>query len=229
MIDPYRLGSIERNARLLKEDWLAEISKGLNRVIGIVKDELRLQLPGILNVLLDPFIEMGAMTYLRGLRKTAEAQADVVIQCAKNALINQDFEASVEKYGRQYVEHDEMYVHCKKHHPAFPRIKASILHEFELRVKDAATLLGASPPDQSVPFTSAAEIYRTAYPSVDEARALQEQEMACVQERLELVKSAGDLIDIPFGMAPILFRIIERGTSYTQQEYVANLDRYFDV
>ena len=225
MLDANQLNDIEARVRLLKEDWVGEIDRGLKHLHPLIQDEFRVK--GILGFISDPFVDMGATAYLKGLRKTALRQMDIALDCAMEAIDREDINTAVEKHFPRFLELDEIYKNARKTHHKFAEIKQSLHDEFVLRVQDTIRLLTAKSPDKGKCFTSAADVYKIAYKDISEAKRIQELELEHVKTRTDMVREDEKLLSIPFGLRSKVFKIVEKGFTYTKSTYEENLRRYF--
>ena len=216
---------IENNIKILKEEWISELVLGLKDIEPIVKNEFELK--GIVGLISNPFIDLGAVTYLRSMRKTALRQLNIAIACAREAM-EIGVDEAVEKYFDKFARLDEIYSAANKSHPKFKDIELSLRKEFELRIVDSIRLMQVKPTDGIPEIKSISDIYKIAYDDdIVEAVEIQKEQILLVAERIEIVRKHESLLHIPFGLRGKIFRIVEKGYDYTENKYVRLMERYF--
>nr|MDO8112242.1 hypothetical protein [Candidatus Sigynarchaeota archaeon] len=216
---------IGANKRLLTREWIDEIDVGVKHMVPIIKQVFRPE--GFLGLLVDPFIDMAAVAFLKSSRKTGLKQMDITTGCAMQTIETGLLDAVIEQHAPRFAELDEMVVYGRKRHPRFPDIKKSIGEEFAMRVQETVMLLGARPPDGKA-IESVGDIYKIAYNNdKDRASSMQDKEIACIEYRVQLVTDNDGLVDIPFGMKDRVLKVVREGITYTRARYVQNIDRYF--
>ncbi|NMC06882.1 MAG: hypothetical protein GYA24_16810 [Candidatus Lokiarchaeota archaeon] len=212
-------------ARLLRNDWIAEIDAGVQHLIPVIKRIFRPD--GLLGFIADPFIDLAAVTFLRSSRKIGIKQMDVTIQCAKEAISTGALEVAIAKHVNAFVELDEMHVYGQKSHPGFKDLEASIRAEFALRAEETSWLLAARPsPGQQL--VSAPDVYKAAYNNdVEKARKVHAAELGFIEDRLRMVREHEGLISIPFGLRDKVLQVVSEGLQFTKQRYAQVFTRWF--
>lgn len=216
---------IETRVRLLKEDWIAEIDRGLRHIRPFIQEQFHVN--GIIGLISDPFIDMGATAYLKTMRKTALRQMDVALACALEAIKIGDTRAAVDKHFPRFLDLDEIFKNARKGHRKIADIKLSLHDEFVLRVEDTVNLLTAPPADRLAQVAAVGDVYKLAYNGISDAKTIQERELAHVKERIDMVREDETLLSIPFGLRSKVFKVVEYGYNYTRETFEQNLQRYF--
>ncbi|MHA1699542.1 MAG: hypothetical protein ACTSWN_11930 [Promethearchaeota archaeon] len=226
MIESNDYKDIEHKISLLKEDWYTEIEKGLNHLKPIIKKEF--SIPSFFGFnLWNPFVDIGANTYINNAKKIAIKQMDIAFQCAIEAIDTNDLKASIDKYFPRFLELDELYRRARRNHEKFDDIVNSLREEFTLRIQDTINLLTAKPKN-NLKIEHVGDVYKIAYNNdFYKAKKIQEQEIAYIEKRISWVQKHKNLVYIPFGLRDKVLKIIKSGINYTKNNYLNNLKRYF--
>ncbi|MBD3188709.1 hypothetical protein GF325_17915 [Candidatus Bathyarchaeota archaeon] len=211
---------------LLEREWTNEIDKGLQYIKPIIKKEFHVG--GVLGVFADPFISLGTRSYIKTARTTALRQMQVAIDCAMDIIKGKSFDLAVDEYFPDFLKLDILYRYSTKDHPKLDDIVSSLREEFTLRIEDTVRLLSANPPRGKETFNSVVDVYRGAYGNdISEAQKAQERQLRRVTDRAECVRVYKDLVKIPFGLRPKVFKVFDKGLEYTLNSYIETLSSRF--
>ncbi|MFX0102572.1 MAG: hypothetical protein ACFFCS_23600 [Candidatus Hodarchaeota archaeon] len=218
---------IDHNSKILMDGFKEDINQGMKDLLPMIKEEFELK--GIIGLITNPFIDLAAISYFKGMKRTAFKQMAISFECARESLETGNFDGTVEKHFPRFLKLDELYINAKKRHPKFKDIIESLKQEFTLRIKDLIRLISEKPNNEPGQFNTIGEIYKSVYKNdVDAAKTIQLNELSYIEDRINMVKNYEDLLFIPFGLRDKVLKVTEKGLQYTKDNYIANLNRYFE-
>nr|MDO8118315.1 hypothetical protein [Candidatus Sigynarchaeota archaeon] len=118
---------IDARAKLLRDDWIAEIDGGLEYLRPVIMNELGISGFG---EFLNPVIEFSAKSFLRTSRRDGIRQLNITLRCAKQGLLDGDIDGSIEDNFHAFRDLDDVFKYAKKNHPMYQKTTDLLKDEF---------------------------------------------------------------------------------------------------
>ncbi len=215
---------VERNYKILEDRMIEEMNTTLQFGRTLIDSELK---AGVFNIIVKPLVKTFYDTWSNNAAKVGTLkQIKTTLDCAKQILQHGSsqelFDDLINNHFQEYIEGDQTYIHCRKKHENFDKLKEINKKLFIIQVKDAMKMMQIKQD-----INNYDELTKIVFKTKQDAYISLIKNIDYNDEAIKLIEKDPSILKLPTAKK-IILKTIRKGFEKTKLRLIQYLDTIYN-